>query len=66
MFDYDVVIVGGGPAGLTAGIYLSQANYRTLLLDKSSFGGRIQNIELIENYPGFLQVYPGHSLPQKW
>ncbi len=62
MFDWDVVIIGGGPAGLTAGLYLSHANRRALLLDKDSFGGYIRNVELIENYPGFTEGIGGAQL----
>lgn len=49
--DYDAIIVGAGPAGLSAGTHLSQAKYRVLLLDRESFGGQIMNVEWIEDYP---------------
>ncbi len=56
MSKYDVIIVGGGPAGLTAAIYAVRANMKTLILDKLAPGGQIINTNEIENYPGVGQI----------
>jgi thioredoxin reductase (NADPH) len=60
--DYDVIIVGAGPAGLTAAIYLARARYRVLLVEKDQFGGQLLNITWIENYPGFSEGIEGIAL----
>jgi thioredoxin reductase (NADPH) len=53
---YDVIIVGAGPAGLTAAVYLRRANKSVLILDKAAFGGQIAFSPKVENYPGFETV----------
>lgn len=53
---YDLVIVGGGPAGLTAGIYAMRGGLRTVLIEKLAPGGQIALTEAVENYPGFPQI----------
>ncbi|VBB43743.1 Thioredoxin reductase [uncultured Paludibacter sp.] len=60
--EYDVAILGGGPAGLTAGIYLGQAKIKTLLIDPSLPGGYMGTTHQVSNYPGFEQPQPGFML----
>jgi thioredoxin reductase (NADPH) len=54
--DYDVVIVGGGPAGLAAGLYTARMNLKSVLVDRGPLGGQLLNTELIEDYPGFESI----------
>jgi thioredoxin reductase (NADPH) len=62
MAEYEVVIIGGGPAGLAAGLYTSRAGLKSLLVERGIFGGQIVNARLVENYPGFPQGIPGLDL----
>ncbi|MFC2041138.1 thioredoxin-disulfide reductase [Chloroflexota bacterium] len=62
--NYDVVIIGAGPAGLTAGLYTSRAGLSSLLIERGLFGGQIINAEKVENYPGFPEGISGFELGQ--
>ena len=61
---YDIIIIGAGPAGLTAAIYARRANKSVLLLEKGAFGGQITFSPKIENYPGFESL-SGNELADK-
>lgn len=60
--EYDVAILGGGPAGLTAGIYLGQAKVKTVLIDPALPGGYVGLTHQVSNYPGFLEAQQGFML----
>ncbi len=60
--NYEVVIIGGGPAGLTAGLYTARAGLKSLLIERGAFGGQIVNAPLVENYPGFPEGISGAEL----
>ena len=62
MSEHDVIIIGGGPAGLTAGLYAARAGLRSLLLERSAFGGQMVNARIVENYPGFPKGIGGMEL----
>ncbi len=62
---YDVIIIGGGPAGLTAGLYTSRARLKSLLIEKGFPGGQVMTTEWVENYPGFEDGVSGAELAQK-
>jgi thioredoxin reductase (NADPH) len=62
MAKYEAIIVGGGPAGLTAGLYTSRAGLKSLLVERGIVGGQIMNATLVENYPGFPQGISGAEL----
>jgi thioredoxin reductase (NADPH) len=59
---FDVIIVGGGPAGLTAGLYASRARLKCLLLERLAPGGQVLNTHRVENYPGFPDAVSGFDL----
>lgn len=59
--ETDVVIVGGGPAGLTAGIYTVRSGLRTAVVERGALGGQVATTPIVENYPGFTRV-PGKAL----
>jgi len=62
MRKYEVIIIGGGPAGLTAGLYTSRAGLKTLLIERGMFGGQIVNARQVDNYPGFPEGISGFEL----
>jgi thioredoxin reductase (NADPH) len=64
-FEYDVVIVGAGPAGMCAGMYTGRSMLKSVVLERGFPGGELLNTELIEDYPGFESIL-GHDLAEKF
>ncbi len=63
-FNYDLLILGGGPAGLSAGVYSSRARLKTLIIEKQTPGGQVLITEKVENYPGYVSI-AGYELVDK-
>lgn len=61
---YDIIIIGGGPAGLTAALYACRANKKTLVIEKETFGGQITFSPKVENIPGFISL-TGNEFAEK-
>ena len=60
--QFDLIIIGAGPAGLTAAIYAARASLSTLLIDESSTGGQVKTTNQVANYPGFVEPVAGYEL----
>ncbi|BCO10195.1 thioredoxin reductase [Desulfolithobacter dissulfuricans] len=63
--DYKLIIVGGGPAGLTAGLYAARGRLEALLLEKGAVGGQVLLTDWVDNYPGFVEGLSGFDLIEK-
>lgn len=61
---YDMIIIGGGPAGYTSALYASRAGFDTLIIEKMSVGGQMMLTDVIDNYPGFPQGVDGFTLSE--
>ena len=60
--QFDLIIIGAGPAGLAAAIYAARGNLSTLVIDQSSAGGQVKTTHQVANYPGFIEPISGHEL----
>ena len=54
--NYDVIVIGAGPGGLTAALYAARANLKVVILDRGIYGGQMNNTAGIDNYPGFVDM----------
>lgn len=63
--DYQLIIIGGGPAGLTAGMYASRSRLKSILVEKGVMGGQVLSTDWIDNYPGFVDGINGFDLVDK-
>lgn len=62
---YDIIIIGGGPAGLTAGLYAGRSMLKTLIIEKDVAGGQISGTAFVENYPGSIEEPTGMALSER-
>ena len=62
---YDTIIIGGGPAGLSAGLYASRSRMDTLIIERAKFGGQATTTDELENYPGSIENPTGTTLSKR-